>query len=182
MATFAEINGKAKGIRSRSQRAKDAAGPIPTMSAPIPTSSAPKPVMAGQIQEWLTNRYGTLISGGDGSPIETLFKAAVSILAHICRVEGDDTPKALGGQEQIGPYRVDFTITAFGKTVIVEVDGHDFHEKTKEQAQRDKARDRYLIKHGHTVIHFTGSEVWANPFACAQEAFDVCKALSGEVE
>ena len=44
--------------------------------------------------------------------------------------------------------------------LIVECDGHDFHEKTKEQAKKDKQRDRYLITSGFYVLRFTGSEIW----------------------
>lgn len=44
----------------------------------------------------------------------------------------------------------------------IEVDGHDFHEKTKEQAQRDKQRDRLLQASDIRVLHFTGSEVFRN--------------------
>lgn len=176
MATFAEIDKASKqGIKSRRQQAV-----APTELKPVAVASElrPRPQMAGEIQNWMASRYAGLLSSSDGSPIETLFKAAVSMLAHICRLEGDDTPKHLGAQEQIGPYRIDFALTAFGHTVIVELDGHEFHERTKEQAQRDKARDRYLVKAGYTVIHFTGSEVWTNPFACAQETFEIAQALA----
>lgn len=44
--------------------------------------------------------------------------------------------------------------------LAVECDGHDFHEKTKEQARRDKSRDRILISHGIHTIRFTGSEIF----------------------
>jgi len=81
-------------------------------------------------------------------------------------------------QYEIGPYRVDFFITSkyFNRTtyetcrrfVILECDGHDFHEKTKKQAANDKKRDRYLSGHGR-VIHFTGSEIFSDAVACAEE-------------
>ena len=77
-------------------------------------------------------------------------------------------------QQQIGDYRVDFYIEYLtlcdGKTskVIVECDGHDFHEKTKEQAQKDKKRDRVLQSYGYSVFRFTGSEIWSDPFKCAK--------------
>lgn len=51
----------------------------------------------------------------------------------------------------------------------VECDGHDFHEKTKEQAARDKSRDRALTAAGVKVMRFTGSEIWRNPDGCAGE-------------
>ena len=44
--------------------------------------------------------------------------------------------------------------------LVAEVDGHDFHERTKEQAQRDKSRDRDLQAAGFTVFRFTGREVF----------------------
>lgn len=60
-------------------------------------------------------------------------------------------------------YRIDFAFFAgFGK-LVVELDGHDFHERTKEQAQRDKSRDRAMTFDGWTVLRFTGSEVFRDP-------------------
>lgn len=47
--------------------------------------------------------------------------------------------------------------------VAIELDGHDFHEKTKEQAQKDKERDRILQHGGYKVLRYTGSEVWNGP-------------------
>jgi hypothetical protein len=54
--------------------------------------------------------------------------------------------------------------------VAVECDGHDFHEKTKAQAARDKKRDRDLQSLGWRVLRFTGSEVFRDPGAVAVEA------------
>lgn len=79
-------------------------------------------------------------------------------------------------QAKIAPYRVDFLIddssspnAACRRWLIVECDGHDFHERTKDQARSDKARDRFLQSKGCRVLRFTGSEIYANPEACAQE-------------
>jgi len=47
--------------------------------------------------------------------------------------------------------------------IAVELDGHDYHEKTKEQAKRDKEKDRILQTHGYLVARFTGSEVYKDP-------------------
>jgi hypothetical protein len=52
---------------------------------------------------------------------------------------------------------------------VVEVDGHEFHERTRTQATRDRRRDRDLLREGLRVLRFTGSEVSAAPFACAKE-------------
>lgn len=71
-------------------------------------------------------------------------------------------------------YRADFLFTTqLGDEefrVVVELDGHEFHEKTKEQAVRDKKRDRDMMAAGIRVLRFTGSEVWRDPHKCAVEA------------
>ena len=83
-------------------------------------------------------------------------------------------------QKQIGDYRVDLILeykdeilswrseSAISSHLVVECDGHDFHEKTKQQAQKDKERDRILQSCGYPVFRFTGSEIWKNPFDCAE--------------
>ena len=67
-------------------------------------------------------------------------------------------------QQPISCYRVDLAIHARKMRLVIEVDGHEWHEKTKEQAARDKRRDRDLQQEGWNVFHFTGSEVWCDPF------------------
>jgi very-short-patch-repair endonuclease len=82
-------------------------------------------------------------------------------------------------QCRIGDYRADFVLRRavagidgpfeYGPRVVVECDGHDFHERTKEQAARDKERDRILQGQGYYVLRFTGSELWRDPAACAEQ-------------
>lgn len=89
-------------------------------------------------------------------------------------------------QLKLGPYRADmFAVVdrpatrsqpASRRTMVIECDGHDFHEKTKEQASADKARDRYLQTRGHLVFRFSGSDIWRRPILCAREAL---AALTG---
>lgn len=77
-------------------------------------------------------------------------------------------------------YRLDFYIGGYDRKAsggfkwCVEVDGHDFHEKTKEQARHDKQRDRLLQNAGFRVLRYTGSEVWRDPAAIVAE---ITKAL-----
>lgn len=95
-------------------------------------------------------------------------------------------------QAKVGDFRVDFRITRResvpdfdnkdetgmpGVTtaetrVIVECDGHDFHERTKEQAAKDRSRDRTLQSVGYTIFRFTGSEIWNDPVKCCREIID----------
>jgi very-short-patch-repair endonuclease len=72
-------------------------------------------------------------------------------------------------------YRIDFVVEALGgnSKFAIELDGHDFHEKTKEQAARDRQRERLITKRGYTIIRFTGSEVFSNPRKCAEEVVQI---------
>jgi very-short-patch-repair endonuclease len=96
-------------------------------------------------------------------------------------------------QKKIGDFRVDFLLSVYTELpdmermevnskgievagckristkLIVECDGHDFHERTKEQARNDKSRDRVLQSVGYKVFRFTGSELWRDPFRCAEQ-------------
>jgi very-short-patch-repair endonuclease len=66
-------------------------------------------------------------------------------------------------------YRLDFAYFAEGRysdlqiKIAIECDGHNFHEKTKEQAQRDKEKDQRLQSRGWHIARFTGSEIYNNP-------------------
>jgi very-short-patch-repair endonuclease len=88
-------------------------------------------------------------------------------------------------QVQLGRYRVDFLVTiqtirpigdCFDVTrsqVIIECDGHDFHDRTTEQALRDRSRDRELQLMGFQVFRYAGAEIWRDVFACAEEVLPI---------
>ncbi len=105
---------------------------------------------------------------------------------------------SLEPQVQLGEHRVDFLLTAKypyyysthkslpdGRTVreprerekerkiIIECDGHDFHDRTREQARKDRSRDRVLQSLGCRVFRYTGSEIWSDVFMCAHEAVTI---------
>lgn len=77
--------------------------------------------------------------------------------------------------------RVDFLIFAkdyrsappcLWRRLIIECDGHDFHERTKRQAARDRSKDRRATMEGIDFFRFTGSEIWRDPWGCAAEITD----------
>lgn len=80
----------------------------------------------------------------------------------------------------VGSYRADFVLSYVfwgcppdevdvRKRFCIECDGHEFHERTKEQARRDRARDRWFQAEGFAVLRFTGSEIFADAQKCAAE-------------
>ena len=63
--------------------------------------------------------------------------------------------------------------------LVVECDGHDFHEKTKEQVQKRNERDMALKRAGYDVLHYSGSQIFENPLKCAKEVFDYIRMRTG---
>lgn len=61
--------------------------------------------------------------------------------------------------------------------IVLELDGHDFHERTKEQVIARNQRDRDFQEKGYRVLHFSGSEIWRDPY---QVFTDVFVAASSE--
>jgi len=99
-----------------------------------------------------------------------------------------DKPEAvvtrLYQQFREGPYRLDFAMTMavaaphVDVKLAIECDGHDYHERTKEQARRDRERDRYLTERGYLVVRFTGSEIWADAVGCAHKVGQILEAAA----
>ncbi len=76
-----------------------------------------------------------------------------------------------------GRYRLDFALLDDGNMKIaIEADGHEFHERTKDQAERDKRRDRYLQSDGWKVLRFTGSEIHRDAAKCVAEVMRIAGA------
>lgn len=92
-------------------------------------------------------------------------------------------------QQRIGSYRVDALVVAsfvdrdqeHHLQIVVECDGHDFHERTKEQAAKDRARDRALTLGGYRVLRFTGSELFNDARQCLRELADHIAQFFNEV-
>lgn len=82
-------------------------------------------------------------------------------------------------QAQLEGWRVDFLIHAYDfarkggpqgwRKLIVECDGHDYHERTKEQAAKDRSRDREVQLRDYSVLRFTGSEIYKDAWGCAEQ-------------
>lgn len=131
---------------------------------------------------WYIDRYHPT-----DSPIERLFLIAFWLV-------GTDSGGVIFGeppgkmddwffileQASIDKYRADFVIGLVeypnAQRVVVECDGHDYHERTKEQASHDRRRDRHMQSAGYKVFRFTGSDLHRNAIECAEE---VVKELFG---
>ncbi len=131
-------------------------------------------------RDWLDEAQEELLASG-ASPIEAAFFLALASALKVGDYfrlqlrEADDTHQCgVEPEKQVERFRVDFVISVLdersGKRSLlaVECDGHEFHERTKDQAKKDRARDRRLQELGYTVYRFTGSEIHNDPVACAE--------------
>lgn len=134
--------------------------------------------LAGHI-EWVADKLGSACE----SPIELgLLHGFVALRLVDRRVKLMGLPTAgplltewdaeIYIQHKVSSYRLDFAVHVtdgkdLSQWIAIECDGHDYHERTKEQAQRDKARDRELTQLGYRILRFTGSEIYRDNMACA---------------
>jgi very-short-patch-repair endonuclease len=124
------------------------------------------------------------------SPIEQILLAELMFMStgygpHPLDIWSHDYPNNLPprgacivAQYPLGRYTLDFGVFVQGFNndmlmLAVECDGHNYHNKTKEQARHDRKRDRWLQKHGWQVVRFTGSEIHEDASACAEEVGDL---------
>jgi len=139
--------------------------------SPIEVSLGAALMVAWQLDSdgWFQPRGGPLVlSGDDRQEYKVYVRAGDNILIPQYRIAG---------------YRLDFLLMhhiAGGRywKAAIECDGHEFHEKTKEQASRDKARDRAITTENIAVFRFSGSEIHRDAFACAAEIIAAADSAS----
>lgn len=153
--------------------------------------------LAAHVDYLYNGNYGPLADCE--SPIERAMAVSIVMLArlrwdHVVFIpKGSDLDPhvdLIGGytlhvapQYSVGKYRVDLLVgysEAGGVDegyIAVECDGHDFHDRTKAQAQRDKSRDRELSSRVAKVVRFTGSEIYQDPWKCADEVLTMAMSL-----
>jgi hypothetical protein len=125
------------------------------------------------------------------SPIEAALLAALIHRSHaglfaVCVDPGPipaDALFAIVPQQSVGRFRADFLVTTRRGQIVVECDGHDWHERSRWQAMRDKLRDRILASQGIFTLRFTGSEIWADAIDCAAQVETMaCRMAWGQLD
>lgn len=128
-------------------------------------------------------KHADFWAGMTESPIEAAF-----VLWWVC-YEGVYVPQvSLKTQVTVEAegrvYRVDIALSPSAKSdsmlkdladhlmcprIAVELDGHDFHERTRQQVTQRNQRDRSLESAGWKVLHFSGSEFNTDPLRVISE-------------
>lgn len=128
------------------------------------------------------------------SPIERALLAALRRTGRLCldpenvRSDCERVPDRCGifiyQQATVLHYRADFLLGAMTAPdaaphwVVVECDGHQFHERTAEQAEHDRARDRAMTAAGYRVFRFTGREIRRDATRCAAEVLSYLRPFA----
>lgn len=117
------------------------------------------------------------------SPLEQLLFTSLLACILLFYFESEEIDIRL--QKTIESYRVDFFITGYVKckpidkpcpaidsegkrSVIVECDSQQWHERSERERRYEKRRDRVMAS-----IRFTGKEIKEDPFKCAAEVLQV---------
>lgn len=123
-----------------------------------------------------------------GSPIEE------SLLATLICFNGQDLFKPVFGkagvvaqckdwllmcQHPFEQYMLDFAIVSNAGKIAVECDGHEYHERTREQAMHDRSRDRKCQLAGWKVLRFTGSEIHRDVRGCVKQVLQMMAMADG---
>lgn len=162
---------------------------IETLKSVIEVQEADQPESVLKSINGLALSFRQMLSGGideTQSPVEAMFMVAWQAAVmywppfgthNSCFIDISPQWEVKDGQKH---YRVDFGANVMRFTeemafeslacVFIEIDGHEFHEKTKQQATHDKARERVISSHADRVLRFSGSEVYNDPLGCAHQA------------
>lgn len=149
-------------------------------------------------QKWLSVEMSDRLSSSVGcgvcgveSPLEAVLMVWVKALHLAGHIDGWTLlPQQSVVVRSNKTYRVDFRAVAFNEgpgsfvceetllNTVVEVDGHQWHERTPQQVAARDARDRDLAAAGFTVLHFSFAELTSDPVRCVR---DICGHVDREI-
>lgn len=68
-----------------------------------------------------------------------------------------------------GAARIDLALVRNDKRIAIEVDGHEFHERSRDLVIRDNRRQTALSAQGWQVLRVSGSQLWREPIRTVDE-------------
>lgn len=126
------------------------------------------------------------------SPIEMIFAMAFDIVNY----QYYGNVLTINPQEEIKidvkKYVADFVFDTDGEfgqfyssehalKLVIECDGHEYHKISKKQVKYDNERDLDLKMNGYEVLHFSGSQIYQNPWKCAEDAIKYILSRIGKI-
>lgn len=136
-----------------------------------------KSLIFGQKDMLKTLDYISIMIEGCESPIEKIFFVAlINVFISYDLILYVDNQTLIESNEK--KYYADFTIehdelcNRYLKKdfkLVIECDGYEFHQKTKEQVDNDNQREYDIKMSGWEIIRFSGRELYNNPIECAKK-------------
>lgn len=121
------------------------------------------------------------VCDGSATPIETMLANAFEMVRGTVCASWHPSWQ-MHHEWPVLSYTADLVLIAPHFMIAIECDGHDYHERTKEQAAHDRKRDREMTQAGIVVLRFTGSEIWKNPFACADQVLSIALSMQVRID
>lgn len=108
------------------------------------------------------------------SPIEQAFHLAWTAFCMVTDCQSFVLQRQLKVRAGGNNYRLDFAWVdeKHGIKIAVELDGHEFHERTRGQVDSRNKRDAALQSAGWVVMHFSGHRILSEPNACCIEVHE----------
>jgi hypothetical protein len=120
------------------------------------------------------------------SPIEEIFAWYWVVWTECCPF--GEMPLVLVPQfwfddRDFGRYRFDFAVSNYrtGRKVAIELDGHEWHERTREQVEARNLRDRRMQLHNWKIIHYSGAEVIRDGIGAAATAWHLAVHTNNDI-
>lgn len=153
-----------------------------------------------KMEEYLINGngdYSVFLSNGFDyssckSPIEKIFCFAFDIVCAENNMIFNLQPQYEVHGKSGNKYYADFLFavddcfqevytSCYAPKVIFECDGYDYHS-SKAQIKHDNERDLDLKLAGFSTVHFSGSQIFENPWKCARQALCFLLNKLGKIE
>ena len=144
-------------------------------------------------REFLSDISCYLSSANINSPIEIIFLVAFYIYTKGSIYINPQERIEIGNKVYYADFSISFDYfvnNSFNEDfkLVIECDGYEFHQKTKEQVDNDNQREYDLKMQGYNVLRFSGREIFKYPMQCIEKLIDYLrlkaypenKAQSGE--
>jgi very-short-patch-repair endonuclease len=79
-------------------------------------------------------------------------------------------------QERCGHYLLDAVARDHDTNLAVEIDGLQFHHRTRDQLEQDYLRQRRIVARGFAVIRFMAHECFVDPAECWRQTEAILRA------
>ena len=116
------------------------------------------------------------------SPIEVLYRCAFDLYVILLKKDIKLIPQYEVYKDDNTKYILDFAFIGKNLKLAVECDGHEFHERTKDQVNYGNKRNYDLQMQGFEVLHYSGSEIHSDVLECVKKTVAYIERKEGKAD